>query len=489
MPVEQSPEIAWRTIGPVLVLGGGAVLALVVCSIRRSVRPETLLGITLATIGGASYLTFDLAGERLVGMQGMVAIDGVALFTTMTLLVSAAVVAPISYHYLGARGIHRAEYYPLLLLATTGMVLLASANDLIMVFISIEILSLALYVMVGIARADPRGREASMKYFLLGAFSSAILLYGVALAYGATGQTNIARIARAVAAGTSDGGAVDARLIFTAAALLAVGFAFKVAAVPFHMWTPDVYQGAPTSVTGFMAAGTKAAGFAALLRVFLVALGALQWDWRPALWVLALATMIVGSLVAIAQSDVKRMLAYSAIAHAGFALVGVVAASQDGTAGALFYLLAYALMTLGAFGAVMISGPRGDERLDLAAWAGLGQRHPVFAGAMTLFLLSLAGIPPTAGFMGKFYVFQAAIDADETSLVVAGALVSVVAAFFYLRLIVLMWLQEPAGEIPGIDTSTAAVVSIGVAAAATLVLGVVPQGLFDLARTAAVFTG
>ena len=484
MPIEGSPEIAWRAIGPVLVLAGGATLTLIMAAIRRSMPRIRFVVVSLATIGGAAYLSFDMAGERIVGMQDMIAIDGVSLFTNAILLISAAIVTVISYDYLEARRIHRAEYYSLVLYATAGMSLLASANDLIMTFVALEVLSLALYILVGLARKDAGSQEGSMKYFLLGAFSSAILLYGIALVYGATGTTNIARIA-ALATDPS----TDERLIMLAAALLGVGFAFKIAAVPFHMWTPDVYQGAPTSVTGFMAAATKAAAFAALLRVFLVSFGALQWDWRPAMWGLALVTMVLGSLLAIAQSDVKRMLAYSSIAHAGFILVGLVAANTDGTAGTLFYLLVYALMTLGAFAAVMASGADGTERLDMNSWVGIGQRYPVFAGVMTLFLLSLAGIPPTAGFMGKFYVFQAAIEAGETGLVVAGVLASVIAAFFYLRLIVLMWLQDPDGEVAPIGVSPPSTVGLAITAAATIALGVWPQGLMDIARQAAIFTG
>jgi NADH-quinone oxidoreductase subunit N len=255
------------------------------------------------------------------------------------------------------------------------------------------------------------------------------------------------------------------------------------------MWTPDVYQGAPTSVTGFMAAGTKAAAFAALLRVFLVGLGPLQWDWRPALWLIAIVTMVIGSLIAIVQSDVKRLLAYSSVAHAGFILVGVIAANGNGIAGSLFYLLVYAAMTLGAFAVITLSAPKGKERLELASWVGVGQRHPVFAGVMTLFLLSLAGIPPTAGFMAKFFVFQAAIQAGETGLVVAGVLASVIAAFFYLRLIVVMWLQEPTGETPGLGLSAPGSIAVGITAAATLVFGVYPESIMHIARTAAFFTG
>jgi NADH-quinone oxidoreductase subunit N len=484
VPIDHSPEIAWRTIGPVLTMSGGAVLALLVASAWRHVNRTVLAVITMAAIGGASYLTFDLAGKDLIGMQGMVAVDGVALFTNMILLFTTAIVTLLSYGYLRARRIHRVEYYPLLMFSTAGMMLLAQSNDLILAFIALEVLSLALYIMVGIARRDQGAQEASLKYFLLGAFSSAIFLYGVALAFGAAGSTNLTKIAEAIG-----GTGVDTRLIFVATGMLAVGFLFKVAVVPFHMWTPDVYQGAPTSVTAFMSAGTKAAAFASLLRVFLVALGDLSWDWRPALWLIAIVTMVVGSLLAIAQSDVKRMLAYSSVAHAGFVLIGLVAANQPGVAGALFYLLVYAVMALGAFAAVAVSAPAGNERLEIASWAGLGQRHPAFAGAMTLFLLSLAGIPPTAGFMGKFFVFQAAVSAGETPLVIAGVLASLVASFFYLRLIVVMWLQDPVGEVETIGLNVPATIALGVTAFATLAIGVYPQGLMDLARQASIFTG
>ena len=484
MPVVHAPAIAWRAIGPTLALTGGAVLTLMIGAVQRRVRRDVLAGLTLASIGAASYLTYILAGKEIVGLQGMIAIDGVSLFATMILLFTATIVTLMSYQYLSERHIHRFEYYPLLLFATAGMVLLSSANDLILVFIALEVLSLALYVMVGLARRDSGSQEASLKYFLLGAFSSAILLYGIALAFGATGTTNIARIA-----GLSGAADTDSRVMFAAAALIAVGFAFKIAVVPFHMWTPDVYQGAPTSVTGFMAAGTKAAGFAILLRVFLVAFGPLQWDWRPALWLIAILTMVIGSLLAIVQSDVKRLLAYSSIAHAGFVLVGVIAATRNGIAGSLFYLLIYAAMTLGAFAVVTLSAPKGKERLELGSWVGLGQRHPVFAGAMTLFFLSLAGIPPTAGFMAKFFVFQAAVQAGETGLVIAGVLASVIAAFFYLRLIVLMWLQEPAGDIGVLGLTPSGSLVVAITAAATIVFGVYPESIMHLARTAAFFTG
>jgi NADH-quinone oxidoreductase subunit N len=477
-----APQIAWRAIAPELALVGGGVLALVLDAFRPRVARQALAGIALASVGLAGWFTAELAGERTVALQGALAVDGVALFAKLILLATCTMIVLVSYHYLSRRRIHRGEYYPLLLFATAGMTLLSAANDLLLLFLALEVLSLALYVLAGFARRDDRSQESALKYFLLGAFSSAFLLYGIALAYGATGATGLGAISRVAAA-------ADPRLMFAAMALLAIGFGFKVAAVPFHWWTPDVYQGAPTSVTGFMAAGTKAAGFAALLRVFLVALGPLQWDWRPVLWIVAALTMSVGSLVAIVQTDIKRLLAYSSIAHAGYVLIGVVAANREGVAGSLFYLLVYAFMTLGAFATVIASAPGGRERLHLGEWTGLGQRHPVFAGAMTLFLLSLAGIPPTAGFMAKFFVFSAAAEAGEAGLVVVAVLTSAVAAFFYLRVIVAMWLQDPAPDAPGLGLTPALVAGLAVAAAATLALGVWPQGLIELARSAGVFTG
>jgi NADH-quinone oxidoreductase subunit N len=477
-----APEIAWRAIAPELALVGGGLLALIIDAFRPRVRRDFLACLTLASVGLAAWFTFDLHDKRAVVMQGTLAVDGVALFAKMILLSTCAMAVLISYHYLTSRRIHRGEYYPLILFATAGMTLLAASNDLLLLFLALEVLSLPLYVLAAFARRDDASQESGLKYFLLGAFSSAFLLYGIAMMYGAVNTTSISGISSAIVT-------AEPRLVFFAIALLAIGFGFKVAAVPFHMWTPDVYQGAPTSVTGFMAAGTKAAGFAALLRVFLVALGPLQWDWRPVLWIIAVLTMVVGSVVAITQTDIKRLLAYSSIAHAGYVLVAVVAANRDGTSAALFYLLVYAFMTLGAFAMIIASAPGGRERLSLGDWTGIGQRHPLFAGAMTLFLLSLAGIPPTAGFMAKFFIFSAAVDAGETGLVVVGVITSAIAAFFYLRVIVSMWLQDPEPEAVPLGPSPALVAGLAISAAVTIALGVWPQGLIELARNAGIFTG
>jgi NADH-quinone oxidoreductase subunit N len=323
--------------------------------------------------------------------------------------------------------------------------------------------------MAGISRRRLASQEASLKYFLLGAFSSAFFLYGIALAYGATGTTSLAGIADELS-----GRFEDLALALAAAGLLAVGFAFKVAAVPFHMWTPDVYQGAPTPVTAFMAAGTKVAGFAALIRVATVALGPLGWNIIPVLAGLAALTMVVGSVLAIAQEDVKRMLAYSSIAHAGFVLVGVAALNEEGVSGAMFYLLAYAAMIMGAFGVVILVSRIGEERTTLLSYRGLGRTNPGLAAVLALFLLSLAGIPPTAGFIAKVLVFQAAVDAGLAWLVVVAVGASVIAAFFYIRVLVLMYMEEPE-EREAVPAGAAPAWALAVTGAATLVLGVFPS--------------
>lgn len=426
----------------------------------------------------------DVATATLLG--DMVAVDGVALFTRMTVCAAGIITVLVGYAYLEDRRVHRGEYYPLLLFAGTGMTLLASAADLLMVFIAIEILSLALYVMSGFAKHDLRSQESAFKYFLLGAFSSAFLLYGIALVYGSTGTTNIAAAGRALT-----GFEVPAALGIAAIALLLVGFAFKVALVPFHMWTPDVYQGAPTPVTGFMAAATKAAAFAAFLRVFADGLAPLQWTWVPAVAVVAAVTMLVGAVLAVVQDDLKRMLAYSAIAHAGYAAVGLLALSRDGTAATMFYLLAYAIMSLGAFGVLGVLERRQRKAIAISELAGLGQRAPLLAGMFALFLLSLAGLPGTAGFMAKLGVVRAAVDSGHIALPVVLVVSSVIAAFFYIRVIVAMFMDDEPAELADvpIPESTGSAAGLSAAAAAVIVLGVLPPAVIDLAQRAATFAG
>jgi NADH-quinone oxidoreductase subunit N len=478
--------LVFKPVMPELILGGTAVALMLLDALRPSDDQRPLALLALAGIAAAAAYSVYLwswvekAGRPAAVLGNMVAADKFAVFLRLIVLSVAAVGVLLSYHYLDRANELRGEYYPLLLFATAGMTLIVSAADLIVVFLALEILSLSLYLLTGFSFRRLTSAEASMKYFLLGAFSSAFFLYGVALAYGATGTTNIAGIA-----GKLSGQIGPLSLALAAAGLLGAGFAFKVAAVPFHMWTPDAYQGAPTCVTAFMSAGTKVAAFGAFLRVFNVGFSPLLLDWRPIVWGLAAATMVVGSVLAIAQSDVKRMLAYSSIAHAGFILVGATAAGQKGIEAVLFYLAAYATMIIGAFGVVILVSVRGEQRTSLASYAGLARRSPFLAGVLALFLLSLAGIPPTAGFIAKVAVFSAAIQEGYWPLVLIAVIASVIAAFFYIRVIVLMYMQEPAEDV---QIERAPVASIGVAlpAVLTLLFGVLPGLLFGLLHHASV---
>jgi NADH-quinone oxidoreductase subunit N len=493
----QSPPIVFGPILPEIIVAGAAILILLVDAIWPSRDQRLAVGLSLLGLAGAAvasiriWLTIDdlVAGGRPEAaasapvLGGMVAADKYSVFFRLVVLASAAIAVLLGYHYLRRTGEARGEFYALLLFATSGMTLLTAAADLIVVFLALEVLSLSLYVMAGFSWRRLSSQEASLKYFLLGAFSSAFFLYGIALAYGATGTTSIGGIADSL---TADAGSLGLTLV--AGALLAVGFAFKVAAVPFHMWTPDVYQGAPTPVTAFMAAGTKVAGFAALIRVTGAALGGVGWELQPVLYVLAAVTMVVGSLVAIAQQNVKRMLAYSSIAHAGFVLVGVAAANGQGIAGAMFYLVAYAAMIMGAFGVVVLVSRTGERRTSLQSYRGLGRTNPVLAALLALFLLSLAGIPPLAGFMAKVLVFQAAVDAGLESLVIIAVVASVIAAFFYIRLIVLSYMYEPEDEHEGeaVRTGPAPAVALLATAGATLLFGIFPSLILGFLESASV---
>jgi len=383
-----------------------------------------------------------------------------------------------SWDYVKRTRINHGEYYALLLSATLGMILMAASSDLITIFLGLELMSLALYVMVGSRRDQLESNEAALKYFLLGAFASGFLLYGIALIYGATGSTNL----RGITAFMSDSPLGRSPLFITGALLLLVGFGFKVAAVPFHMWTPDAYEGAPTSVTAFMSAGAKAAGFAALLRVAGTALTVAEIDWRPILTGLAILTMTVGNVSALLQTNVKRMLAYSSIAHAGYVLVALAAGGTQGASAALFYLAVYSFMNLGAFGILALLGRGQDERVLISDLAGLGFRQPLLGLAMTVFMISLGGIPPTAGFMGKIYVFGAALDAGLVPLVIVGVLNSVVSVFYYLRITVAMYMQEPQGEPVAVSWSVPAVVGVLVALALTIWWGIQAQDLLVQAQ-------
>jgi NADH-quinone oxidoreductase subunit N len=414
-------------------------------------------------------------------LQGALANDGIAFFTRLTVYLTALLVIPIGYGYLQDRRINRAEVEPLLLFSVVGMAFLATANDLITLFVSLELLSFSLYVLAGLARRDRRSQESSLKYFILGSVASALLLYGMALLYTATGSVDLATIGSALGLVTTP------RVIAVLGlGLVTVGIGFKVALAPFHLWAPDVYQGAPTNVTAFMAAAVKAAGFAAMLRLYLVAFPALESLWVPVLAVLAAITMLYGAYLAVVQHDLKRMLAYSSITHAGYATIGVVSVSDAGLSSTLWYLLTYAVATLGAFGCVIAIERLRRGEVTLVDLRGLGKTSPALAGILTLCLLSLAGIPATAGFVGKLVVFQAGIAAGLTWLVVVGVISSVVAAFFYLRIVGMMFLEEPVEgrALPLVTTGLSAGVSVS--AALVLYLGLQPQLFLQLADNAAV---
>jgi NADH-quinone oxidoreductase subunit N len=484
-PIPHGPLIFWP-VAPELVLVGMALLILLWEALNPGVHQLALALAALAGVFGAAAAALYLwsyQGPATV-LGGMVALDRYTVFFRLVILASSAIAILLSYHYLDRAGEAKAEYYPLILLATAGMTLITAAADLILVFLALEILSLALYLLTGFSFRRLASAEASMKYFLLGAFSSAFFLYGIAMAYGATGTTSLSGIAHFLSGDTG-----STALALAAAGLLAVGFGFKVAAVPFHMWTPDAYQGAPTCVTAFMSAGTKVAAFAAFFRVFEVALQPLVWDWRPFVYLLSAVTMVVGSVLAIAQNDIKRMLAYSSIAHAGFILVGLTAANPQGMQAAMFYLASYAAMVLVGFGVVMLVSVRGEGRTTLEAYTGLARRSPFLAAMMAIAMLSLAGIPPTAGFIAKVAVFTAALQAGHWPLVLIGVVTSVVAAFYYLRIIVLMYMREPAPQPEGalaLERAPMGRVAVAVPSAVLILFGVFPGLLFDVLKSASV---
>ncbi|HIF22395.1 MAG TPA: NADH-quinone oxidoreductase subunit N [Gemmatimonadetes bacterium] len=463
---------------PELVLTGGALLLLLL-SVTVPKQDGVLLGVTLVTIATTLVAVSAFAGLDETVSRGLLAIDGFAAFFKVLALLSAALTVLMSAPYLRVEGLKAGEYYFLILCATLGMMFMASGLDLITLFIGLETMALSFYVLVGYLKPNPRSNEAAVKYFLLGAFSLGILLYGMSLLYGATGTTSLAGISAALS------GQETSAVLVLAVILGGAGMGFKIAAVPFHMWAPDVYEGAPTPVTAFLSVGSKAASFAMLLRIFVEGLPALAEEWKTLFWGLAVVTMTVGNIAALTQSNLKRMLAYSSIAHAGYLLIGVVVGTERGVASMLVYLGVYLFMQLGVFGIVtaMRRGDIiGDELKDLT---GLFKRSPVVGFAMLCFMLSLGGIPPTAGFMGKMWLFGAAIDAGEIWLVVIAVLNSAVSAYYYLRVVVFMWINEdePAGSPIAIGPTMA--VALGVALLGTVVLGVYPQALFEYAQSAA----
>ena len=465
-------------IRPELVLAGGAMLLLLLAVLAPQ-RDRLLLWTALVTVAVTLWLLIPLAGLDETAAGDLLAIDGFAVFFKVVVLLSAVLTLLMSAPYLRVEGIRVGEYYFLILCAALGMMFMASGVDLITLFIGLETMAVSFYVLVGFLKPNPRSNEAAVKYFLLGGFSLGILLYGMSLLYGATGTTSLEGIAAAL------GGQDTSLVLVLAVILVGAGMGFKIAAVPFHMWAPDVYEGAPTPVTAFLSVGSKAASFAMLLRIFVVGLPALAAEWTQLFYVLAVVSMTVGNIAALTQSNLKRMLAYSSIAHAGYLLIGVVVSTVRGWTAMLVYLGVYLFMQLGAF-AVVAAMRRGDIIGDeLKDLNGLLKRSPMAAFALLFFMLSLGGIPPTAGFMGKVWLFGAAIDAGFIWLAVIAVANSALSIYYYIRVVVFMWINqdEPVGS--PVVIGPAMTLAIGVALVGTVVFGLYPRFLFEQAEAAA----
>jgi NADH-quinone oxidoreductase subunit N len=489
LPPLAFPDVAYSDIGPIIILVVGAMALLTIASLVRSKPARGFYALfTVCTAAAAlvssAWLWHGLdqegSGPRFA-FSNMIAVDGFAIFFFVVVSISIVLASLLADGYLRREQLDGPEFYVLALLSGSGGMLMAAANDLIVIFLGLETLSIALFVLAGFHRRRAASGEAAMKYFVLSAFSSAFLLYGIALTYGSTGTTNLAGIAQWLATNV----AISNGVLLAGLAFLLVGFGFKVAAVPFHTWTPDVYQGSPTPVTAFMAGASKAAGFAALLRVFFSTFSTLRPDWKPLVWGLAVASLLVGSVLAVVQKDVKRMLAYSSISHAGYILVGLQAANDRGIAGSLFYLLAYTFMVIGSFAIATLVGRRGDEAHDLDSYVGLAKRRPALALGFTVLLMAQAGVPFTSGFLAKFYVISAAVESRSYALALIAMLAAVIAAFFYLRVILTMYSSEEGDEAPArLPIPFGAGLVLVSAVAFTLVAGILPQAFFDFARDA-----
>ncbi|GAA2114962.1 NADH-quinone oxidoreductase subunit NuoN [Actinomadura alba] len=516
-PNFSAPHIEYGQLAPMLLVFGVAVLGVLIeAFVGRDWRRAVQVPLAYLGLGGALAWTIYLGVDRAsiegrtlwdhapnfkAAAMGSVAVDAPTYFLQGTILVfalvsllliaerghdaftpqAAAVPGSDAEQESMAAGSEHTEVFPLMMFAVGGMLLFPASNDLLTMFVALEVLSLPLYLLCGLARRRRLlSQEAAVKYFLLGAFSSAFFLYGVALLYGFAGSVRLSDIANEI--GKQSG---SEPLLLAGVALLSVGLLFKLGAVPFHSWKPDVYQGAPTPITALMASCTLVSAFGAILRVFYVGLENLRWDWRPMMWAVAIITMVAGAVIAITQTDVKRLLAYSSVAHAGFLLLGVIATSKAGLSATLFYLAAYGFTTIGAFAIVMMVRDSGGEAGHLSRWAGLGKRSPAIAGIFAFFLLAFAGIPLTSGFTGKFAVFQAAVEGGATPLVIVGVLSSAIAAFFYVRVIVVMFFSDPEPDAPAVVVGRTAATAVALGLAATVVLGVLPQPMLDLAGQAA----
>jgi NADH-quinone oxidoreductase subunit N len=475
-PIAAPESIDLVALAPVLVLtvfaAGVLILDLFAGKNKTLLAFVSLVGLLMTAISA-----FAKVGLPVHSFNDSYIVDHLSVFFILIFTVSSALAILLSIEYNNREGIKAGEFYSLILFCTVGMILLASSTDLIMIFLGIEIVSICLYVLAGIRRDDVKSNEAALKYFLLGAFATGFLLYGMALMYGSTGTTNLIKITAMIKSGEVG----SQPLMLMGVVLLVIGFGFKVASVPFHMWAPDVYQGAPSPVTAFMAVGPKAAAFAAFYRVFAEALPDLASTWETLLYVIAVLTMFVGNLGAIMQTNIKRLLAYSSISHVGYILIAVIAKGSLGSASLLFYMVTYALMIFGIFGIIIILGRKGDENLELEGYSGLGFKHPVLALSMTVFLLSLGGLPPFAGFVAKFYIFSAALKEGFLFLVIIAVLNSVISFYYYLKVIVYMYMKEPVGEFK-ITLSPITLFVVALAVIGTIQLGIFPDPIISLAQ-------
>lgn len=475
---------------PELLVVTAACAILVLDPITHRSKKELLAWLSLGTLALCLGVTGGQVGsfnERISAFSDLVVVDGYARFWKLLLYAVTSLTILMSLPYLKAERLHLGEYYGFILLALSGMMVMVSGADLLTIYLGTELMSLSLYVMAGLKRSSPRSLEASAKYFVLGAFSSGLLLYGISLLYGLAGSTRLASISSAI--GTRG---FDDPLLLIATILLAIGFGFKLALVPFHMWTPDVYQGAPTSVTAFMAVASKAASFAAFVRVFVEGMGGLKADWSNLFLLLCIVTLILGNVVAIVQTNIKRMLAYSSIAHAGYALIGLVAAGRGmgdsggsmGVASVMLYLALYAFMTLGAFTVIAMFRKGGLEGDEIEDFTGLAKRQPLAAFLMLVFMVSLAGIPPTAGFIGKFYVFMVAVEAGLSWLAVIALVFAAISAYYYLRVVMVMYMREPEGaadDQPVLIESPALSIVLACTVGGVVIFGIFPNPLVKLA--------
>lgn len=477
--VVMMPELAFGWVIPEIIITVSAVLTLLLAAFNKKEGMNSVAG-AVALIGAGLALVFScsLWDSNVNIFNDLYTVDNFGIFFKVLILIVSLLVTLLSLRYVEREDIIGGEYYSLLLFGVLGMMIMVSSNHFVTIFIGLELMSIAIYVLCGLLNANSRSAEASLKYFLLGAFATAFLLYGMALIYATTGILDVRGIADYLGAGTF----FLTPLFMVGLAMLIVGFGFKTAAVPFHMWTPDVYEGAPTSITAYMATGVKAAAFGAFLRVFYTAFLPFMGAWSGILWVIAVLTMTLGNITALVQDDVKRMLAYSSIAHAGYILIAFVIGDRNFSASILFYVLVYTFMNIGAFAVVILLGRKNSANTNIEVYAGLATRHPVIALAMSIFLLSLAGVPPLAGFMGKFYILSAAIKAQYYWLAVIGVLNSAVAAYYYLRIIMYMYFKEPGSELDRPDFSPAYTLAIVISVWALFHMGIFPRDFLLIAE-------